>query len=470
MDKSNIALLEAFKADCCHVRTAAGPAGDAQRRIIDVDLSNWLEILDFNYLEEILRPFKYVRLKINSVQNLNSKICSSLSEMIGNRMAELWVESCHEMTWSGEIVKLLAHVKSLEVLILKNNKWVDDFVLEQISIRYKKSLSHLELENIMISNNGLFQIGRRCTLLHTLSLVCCPHLSDMGLLELAKNVHLSVLNLSHNMKITDKGVESLVFCAKQMRSVVLVNCPKLTNKAVASLYEAVASWGRKRNVESEPITHLEIRDNSNVDAEMLLWVSACLPNLAHLDLRDCLSVHPVKSMNEMISMRRITDLRLGPCKHTVDSNKFLQCMLYQGPQLVTLYLDGVRGFSDEHLGELVESALDLQELVLRNMEFGTATVESICSNIPNIARLELTGSNTLADIDVRCLATICRNMFELTVQRCPRLTDSAFTRCVSLKLLRKLDLADISSLPMVTRPSTAPGSPRPCTCRTPGYG
>lgn len=372
-------------------------------------------------------------------------------------MAELWVESCHEMTWSGEIVKLLAHVKSLEVLILKNNKWVDDFVLEQISIRYKKSLAHLELENIMISNNGLFQIGRRCTLLHTLSLVCCPHLSDMGLLELAKNVHLSVLNLSHNMKITDKGVESLVFCAKQMRSVVLVNCPKLTNKAVASLYEAVASWGRKRNVESEPITHLEIRDNSNVDAEMLLWVSACLPNLAHLDLRDCLSMHPVKSMNEMISMRRITDLRLGPCKHTVDSNKFLQCMLYQGPQLVTLHLDGVRGFSDEHLGELVESALDLQELVLRNMEFGTATVESICSNIPNIVRLELTGSNTLADIDVRCLATICRNMFELTVQRCPRLTDSAFTRCVSLKLLRKLDLADISSLPMVTRPSTAPG-------------
>jgi hypothetical protein len=376
------------------------------------------------------------------------------------------------------MVKLLANTKALEVLILKKNKWVDDFVLEQLSVRYKKSLVHVELENIMVSNNALFQIGRRCASLHTLLLTCCPHISDVGLLEMAKTVHLRELNLSHNMKITDKGVEALVFCAKQLRSVVLVNCPKLTNQAVASLYEAVASWGRKRNVESEPITRLELRDNANVDAEMLLWVSACLPNLSQLDLRDCANLNMVKSMNEMITMLKITDLKLGPSRHKIDGAKFLQCMQYQGPQLLVLHLSGIRGFSDEHIGELLESALNLEELCLCDLDCGTSTIESICSNIPNIARLQLVGSSALADIDVRCLSTICRNLFELTLQRCPRLTDSAFTRCVSLKLLTKLDLADLGAQPQQSavgsgpraseRPATAPSKPGPTGAGTGG--
>eukprot|EP01032_Pedospumella_encystans_P029012 gene29012-32762_t len=217
--------------------------------------------------------------------------------------------------------------------------------------------------------------------------------------------------------------------------------------AVASLYEATASWGKKRNVESEPIVHLEIRDNANVNAEMLLWVSACLPNLRQLDLRDCTNLQLVKAMNEMIAMRKITDLRLGPSQHKIDSAKFLACMQYQGPQLVTLHLSGIKGFSDEHIGDLIECALNLEELVLIDLEFGTSTIESVCSNIPNIARLQLTGSSNFADIDMRCLTTICRNMFELTVQRCPRITDSAFTRMIALKLLRKLDLADLGALP-----------------------
>jgi hypothetical protein len=461
MSISEKALLEACRLGSVRIRQSTTNA--VPRTIIELNLSNWLEVFTLAHLAEVTRSHNFVSLILDGVPVLSSKLCAGICEVMGSKLVELTIANCPDVTWSGEIVKLLAHTKALETLVLKNTKWVDDFVMEQISVRYKKTLVTLELENIMISNNALFQVGRRCTALRDLTLTCCPHVSDMGLLEMSKNVKLGTLQLSHNMKITDKGVEALVFCAKQLTSVVLINCPKLTNQSVGSLYEAVMSWGRKRNTESEPITQLTIRDNNNMNAEMLLWVSACLPNLTALDLRDCLNIHPVKGMCEMLNMLKITDLKLGPSKHKVDSAKFLECMLYQAPQLVVLHLSGICGFTDEHIAELLEQALLIEELWLSDMDFGTTTIESICSNIPNVARLSLIGSSALADIDMRCLATICRNMYELTVQRCPRLTDSAFTRCVSLKLLTKLDLADLSSPPAgkatasaAARPTTAP--------------
>lgn len=395
-----------------------------------------------------------------NVDAIDGRICSVIADTIGSKITEVWIENCQNITWNGEVKKLLANTKSLEVLILKNNSWLDDFMMEQLAIRYQKTLVHLELENLSISNSALFQMGRRCSGLQTLSLVCLPKVTDAGLIEMAKTIHVSVLTISHNLKITDKGIEALVYGAKNLQSVVLVNCPKLTNQAVASMYEITASWGKKRNMESEPITHLEIRDNSNMNAEMLLWVSACLPHLTHLDLRDCSNLHLVKSMNEMISIRKITDLRLGPSHHKVDSAKFLMCMQYQGPQLLVLHLVGIRGLLDQHIGDLIECALNLEEVVLIDVEFATATIESICSNIPNISKLQLTGSSIFADIDLRCLTTICRNLLELTIQHCPRLTDSGFTRFVSMKLLHKLDMANLSSLPESLSSSSSSGLQR----------
>ena len=44
---------------------------------------------------------------------------------------------------------------------------------------------------------------------------------------------------------------------------------------------------------------------------------------------------------------------------------------------------------------------------------------------------------------MRCLASVCRNLVSLSLQRCPRLTDIGFTRCQTLKLLRTLSLREL---------------------------
>jgi hypothetical protein len=421
-----------------------------------LDISDWIEeFKDEQFLLQCTEAFKYVHLTLRNVQGLDVSMCNLLSSVLGSKLIGLQIEECQDVSWSGEIRKLLAHSKSLEVLVLKNNNWVDDFAMEQIAVRFQKSLYHLEIIQSQISNNALFQVGKRCTLIQILHLVCCPKITDAGLIEMAKNsIRVSVLNISHNLKISDKGIEALITGCKELKSLTLTNCPKLTNQAVASLYEITASWGRKRNVESEPLLHFEMQDNYNVTAEMLLWISACLPNLQRLDLRECGALNLVKGGNEIISMKTITDLRLGASTSRVDSGKFLLCMLYQAPQLVTLHLVGIHGFSDEHLGELIEQAVNLNDLHLVDVDFGTATVESICSNIPNIEKLVLSGSNSYQDADMRCLTTICRNLLELTVQRCPLLSNSAFTRLASCRHIRKFDIADIC-LPYYP-PTTAP--------------
>ena len=189
---------------------------------------------------------------------------------------------------------------------------------------------------------------------------------------------------------------------------------------------------------------VQLRDNPRFTAQILIWLSTSLPQLRALDLRDCPELDLVKGMNEMINLQQIVDLRLGPSRHRFDPDSLLRALLYLTPQLRTLHLHALADLTDEHLAEAVDSALELRELLLADMDTATLTVEAICSSIPNISRLALVGSRALQDIDMRCLTSVCRNIKELTVQRCPKLSDAGFTRCITLKILTKLDVADCS--------------------------
>lgn len=418
----------------------------SNNKVIDIDVSDWLEVMSIPFLERCTLNFNAVRLTIKNCPNLDLNTCNIISEAFGRKITEIYIDGCHHLTWSNEIKKLLSSTKLVEVLILKNNKWVDDFTMEQIAIRFQKTLTHLEIENSSISNNALHHIGRRCSLLRYLNLTCCPKISDTGILELSKKIQLRYINISHNMKITDDATVALLSNIKSPESVIFVNCPKLTDRSVAAVYEYVASWGTKRNLESQTITHLELRDNANFTSQILIYVSACLPHLTSLDLRDCADIDIIKGMNEMYSVQGITELKLGPppTRYNIDSGKFLQSMLYQAPKLVKLHLVGLRSVTDEHIGVVIENALELQELKLVDMNFGLQTIESIISNVPNIATLQLTGSNHFLDLHLQYLTRICYNIVDLTIQRCPNITDDGFTGFVSLRKLQRLNLADIS--------------------------
>ena len=121
-------------------------------------------------------------------------------------------------------------------------------------------------------------------------------------------------------------------------------------------------------------------------------------------------------------------------------------LLGQVGRLHSMALIGLPDLTDDSIARILEaSSTCLHTLRLVNLPAGTSTMEALCSWIPDIRNLEITDSPILADIDLRCLASVCRNLETLTLQNCPRVSDVGFTRCQTLKRLRALDLRALSA-------------------------
>ena len=99
---------------------------------------------------------------------------------------------------------------------------------------------------------------------------------------------------------------------------------------------------------------------------------------------------------------------------------------------------------DEEIAELLQECPHIMDLALVDMQFGTTTIESIASTFPNISNIELSGSSVVTDVAIRCLTSVCVHIQELGIKYCPKLTDDAFSRCIMLKQVIKLDLTHCS--------------------------
>lgn len=151
--------------------------------------------------------------------------------------------------------------------------WVDDHIIEQLSLKYGKTLKNMVLENTnKITDQSMMTLGRKCHHIQTLSLICCANITDTGLSEIGKKIHLTELELSHNVRITDVSVEAILSTSGTLVKLTLVNCPKLTDRAIGALYEADRSWGKKRNLKSQSMQHLVLRDNYNVTTQVVGWL------------------------------------------------------------------------------------------------------------------------------------------------------------------------------------------------------
>jgi hypothetical protein len=77
---------------------------------------------------------------------------------------------------------ILAAADSLEVLDLKRNSWVNDYVVEQLAIKFSKTLKALFLENSELTDNSLFHVGRRCLKLRHIIFNCCYKVGTLTML------------------------------------------------------------------------------------------------------------------------------------------------------------------------------------------------------------------------------------------------------------------------------------------------
>jgi hypothetical protein len=489
---------EAFQIDYCSSRKPELLPGIANYHDISYDLqlniSDWLDILDENLLSSVSSSasIKSVSLLLKDISNLPISICELLSNTLGNKISEIIIDNCPSFSWNNEMKALLFKVHSLISLRFKQIKWLDDTNLEYLIKRYKSTLELLEFERCHnITNNGFFQIGKYSNdTLKNLFVTCCSKVSDVGLTEIARKNHLLNIEFSHSLSLNDKGIEALLSAYSSLASLPppvsalptsslysfsLINCPSITNNAISYLYEINASWGKKRNIASSTIHRFIVRDNANITEESLLWVTAAARDLIEIDFRDCPNIELGKAITEMANLRNIKYLKIGSFQENEEESienggksttgkrskggsvvakkekkefnvdYFLQGMIKLIPTLLTLQLVNIPSLLDDQLATLFDNAFVLTDLSLVKIpQLGTATIESICSNLPNLSKLEISYSSCLRDIDLRCISSVCFHLKSITLSHCPLITDAGFTRFLTLRYLEEFYMIHVS--------------------------
>ncbi|RYH31298.1 hypothetical protein EON65_02940 [archaeon] len=399
---------------------------------------NWLSESELLRLKAMNCP---ISLSIEGFEKIPQQTFDMVGKYLSHDIVELTIVSCPDFTWTGEIKALLRSCAKLLSLRLVAVPWIDDGMIEQLSVRYHKSLKSIHLENCTLTNNSIFQIGRRCNQLQNFTLVCCTRISDTGLLELTKNTRLSYIHIAHNYNVTDKSLVALLGAAKNLCYLNLANCVKLTDQSISALYETTAAWGKKRNLAGSVLRHVNLQSNPNFTAQVLLWLSTSATVMQSIDISDCSALDITKGMNELFNLTDLRTLTLGPTSIPVNGAHFCEYLQCHADNLVSLHLNGLAGVDDEAMGQILDFLLNLQDLVLQDIPFGTAMTESLCSSIPNISKLHLIGSDYFGDSELRCIASVCLHIKDLAVSRCNRLTDAGFVRLIGLKFINHLSLA-----------------------------
>jgi hypothetical protein len=237
-------------------------------------------------LEEEIDQYASVSLTLASIQALSKDEIFWISKVIGPRLSEIKIIDCKFLN-EKIFKKLVENGQTIARIILCRNSWVNDALIESLILRLCKSLVHIEFENVKVTDISLFQIGRLCKELRSFSLIHCKGVTDDGLLELAKRVCLSHIKVCHNMAITDKGIKKLLATSKGLKSLDLLDCPRITSEPLISLYDTALAWGSKRSDKAAPLEVLSLRGNVNLTPDVFLHVGLNSLNLIELDLRDC---------------------------------------------------------------------------------------------------------------------------------------------------------------------------------------
>jgi len=426
-----------------HVRRDDGSA------MVEVRIGDYAAAIDEYFLQSIVAPtdVKAIKLVIAKCPDIPAEICALLAKYISPKLVEIHVVDCPDLGWNSHIKRILeACGSTVDHINLCRNKWVNDWVIEQIAVKFSKCLRVLDLEATSASDQALHHVGRRCLNLRVLTLNMCHKISDDGLSQIAKKVHLSSLHISHNLMITDVGLEVLISAAHNLESIELKNCPKVTDRAMEAMFEAVVAWGKRRNTKSVSLKNLVLADCVSLTRQSLVFLAASVPNLMTLDIRNCVGVNLVTGMREMETLKNLQGLMMGPTSplSPTEASDLMQSVLFHVSGLKVLHILEFNGFDDDMITELIDGAVCLEELVLVNMPFGIHTVESICSNVPNLKSLTMEGTSLLCDADVRCLSSVLLHVQSFTFKKCQSLTDEAFARSAALSKLTHLDLTQVS--------------------------
>ena len=179
LDRNQI-IKELLYIDCCSTRPLS--SSNQQDIVLVLSLGVWCNDVDEQFISSVTRNYKYIALSLKAGPIITPEVISLLSKYVSPKLIEITIIDCTHLTWQNHVRRILESSNSIEIVNLQKNSWVDDYVVDQLSIKFAKSLKELNFEYTKITDNALFHVGRRFMNLRSLTVNCCPQVLILILL------------------------------------------------------------------------------------------------------------------------------------------------------------------------------------------------------------------------------------------------------------------------------------------------
>lgn len=114
-------------------------------------------------------------------------------------------------------------------------KSIDPQVIANFLAR-SSSLQHIDLGDATVTDDAVcYHIGQSCPALKTLSLRASPHITDIGLEDVAQCHRLERLDLSHCLLVTDEGILALANSLPLLQLLAVSHCPTITEEGISAI-------------------------------------------------------------------------------------------------------------------------------------------------------------------------------------------------------------------------------------------
>lgn len=419
---------------------------ETSRAELKIDLSWWLKFVTVADFQCVAKTTEKVSIFFYDITSIEDSHVLAILNGFKTKLSSITLVRCGKELLI-KFVKFISESSIVNISLgLHYLPWFDDKWAEQVAKKFRNLLIGLELISCPTTNQGLFQISKRCKEIRSLILTNCSKITDTGLAEIVRNSNFHSVFISHTNTISDKAFEILAQNSPGLTDVGICNCSKVTNNTVSSLYQTNKSIGNRKVNPGHNLLRLKLQDLYALDEGILLWISASMRMLVDLDITNCPNIDLSNAFADIRHLSSLTSLSIGPStKHLVYGSNWSADLTAIVPTLESLSINGIPGLDDEQFANVFDTSNNnLKVLTLKNIPIGTNTIESICTAQPHLPTITLVGSPLLNDKDLRCLNSVCIKMLSLTVGACPSLTDSAFTRLGNLRKLKKFSVFNLS--------------------------
>ncbi|XP_067324929.1 F-box and leucine-rich repeat protein 13 [Anolis sagrei] len=348
-------------------------SGRGCHKLIYLDISGCLQITVQGFKNIAKACSGIQHLTINEMLTLTDRCIQALAEKCKQIVSIEFDESPHV---SDTTFKALAECKLVKMRI--------------------EGCNHVTDQSFKVINKFWPKIKHICV-------ADCSKITDVALKLIAALENITVLNLSHCIRISDAGIKTFVdgHSGSRIRELILANCSYVSDIAVSKIAQ------RCHSLIYLNLSHCRAVTDSGVEA-LIMMPSLAYINISGIDVTD-------QALETLGRLSKLKEIIISECQHISDG--------------------GVKRF-----------CVDLKRLDYMDFSFchqlSNHSLKNLTFNCRKITSLSMAGCTKISDVGIQFVAAGCSFLHYLDISGCLNITDRGlrflWKGCPQLRILKML--------------------------------